>query len=244
MSPGIRDPELNTAECVIQGHKPNIDAPGVSPYIKPILFCSFFSVMLLGPIIAFIAFDLLENELGKENCVCCAKELPDDDSKFKYCCCNKRAACYNREGPLICSANLLCHFLLLIELIIVLILCFSNILEFKNVPLEISIPVVFIILEGIVLCVFQLCSKCGFCDEAKKISFYRKCVFITCINLLSYHLCWLIVGIMLNPAWGLTVLFIVKIFIELRKKETRPETKRLDLQFPTYINLLCIYKTK
>lgn len=66
-----------------------------------------------------------------------------------------------------------------------------------------------IILEGIVLCLVQLCSTCDFCDEAKKISFYRKCIFITCINLLSYHLCWLIVGIMLNPPWGLTVLFIV-----------------------------------
>ena len=64
VSPGIRDPELNTAECVIQGHKPNIDAPGVSPYIKPILFCSFFSVMLLGPIIAFIAFDLIPCQTG------------------------------------------------------------------------------------------------------------------------------------------------------------------------------------
>ena len=32
----------------------------------------------------------------------------------------------------------------------------------------------------------------------------------------------------------------IKIFI----KEARPETKRLDLQFPTYIYLLCIYKTK
>ena len=210
-SPGIRDPDLNTAECIIQGHKPNIDAPGVSPYIKPILWCSFFSAMLLGPIIAFTVFDLLKNRRGEENCVCCAKNLPGDGSKFKfkYCCCNKRAACYNREGPLICSANLLCHFLLLIELIIVLIICFSNILEFKNVPHQIYIQVLCIFLEGIVLCVVQLCSKCDFCDEAKEISFYRKCIFITCMNLLSYHLCWLIVGIMLNPAWGLTVLFIV-----------------------------------
>ncbi|XP_044166430.1 uncharacterized protein LOC122950431 [Acropora millepora] len=65
-SPGIRDPDLNTAECVIQGHKPNIDAPGVSPYIKPILWCSFFFVLLLGPIVTFIVFDLLENKPGKE----------------------------------------------------------------------------------------------------------------------------------------------------------------------------------
>ena len=39
---------------------------------------------------------------------------------------------------------------------------------------------------------------------------------------------------------------LYKVFIDLRKiiEETHPQTKRLDLQFPTYINLLCIYKTK
>ncbi|XP_067050429.1 uncharacterized protein [Acropora muricata] len=177
-SPGIRDPDLNTAECVIQGHKPNIDAPGVSPYIKPILWCSFFFVLLLGPIVTFIVFDLLENKPGKEK-----------------------------------SANILCHFLLAIEVINVPFLYFSNILDFNNVPREIFIPWICIIFEGIVVCVFQLkCSTCGFCDDAKKISFYRKLIFIPCINLLSYHFCWLIVGIMLNPAWGLTVLFIVCFF--------------------------------
>lgn len=213
MSPGIRDPSLNTAECVIrtEGHRPNIDAPGVSPYIKPILWCLFVSVMLLGPIITISTFALLELP-DEENSECCAKELPANDKskfKFKYCCCNRHAA--YRERPLICSADLLCHLLLLIELIIVLYLCFSNTLEFKNVPHEICIPVVCIILEGIVLCVVQhcKCSKCDFCEEEKKISLYRKCIFITCINLLSYHLCWVIVGIMLNPAWGLTVLFVV-----------------------------------
>ena len=249
-SPGIRDPDLNTAECVIQGHKPNIDAPGVSPFIKPILWCSFFFVMLLGPIVTFIVLDrcILKIKPYEENCTCCAvhkvpvndvplndislndislndvplndvpvNDVPEHDvpvndglkCKFKYYCCNKHAACYNREGPLICSANLLCHFLLLIELIIVLIIYFSNSSEFKNVPHEIYISLACIILEGIVLCVIQLCSTCGFCDEAKKFSIYRKCIFITCINLLSYHLCWVIVGIMLNPPWGLTVLFVV-----------------------------------
>ena len=40
------------------------------------------------------------------------------------------------------------------------------------------------------------------------------------------------------------IIIIIKIFIIIKKKETRPETKCLDLQFPTYIYLLCIYKTK
>ena len=45
---------------------------------------------------------------------------------------------------------------------------------------------------------------------------------------------------------NLAMMSNVKIFIDRRIiiKETRPETKRLDLQFHTYINPLCIYKTK
>lgn len=127
----------------------------MSFYIKLILWCLFFFVMLFGFIVIFIVFDMLENEFGEENCICCVKELLVDDGlkfKFKYCCCNKCVVCYNREGLLICFVNFLCYFFFLIELIIVLIIWFLNILEFKYVLYEIYILVVCIIFEGIVLC--------------------------------------------------------------------------------------------
>ncbi|XP_022801829.1 uncharacterized protein LOC111339438 [Stylophora pistillata] len=38
ISPGIRDPRLNTAECVVEGHKIDIEATGRSVYIKIILW--------------------------------------------------------------------------------------------------------------------------------------------------------------------------------------------------------------
>lgn len=178
VSPGIRNPELNTAECVTQGHEPNIDDPRVSRYIKPILWCSFFSVMLLGPIIAFFVLGFLGND--------------------------------NREGPLIQSATILFFFFLLSDFSVILYL----IIDFhSNIPCEIYISVVCIILEGIVLYPIQYCCfKYGICNKPKK--FFRHfCIFITCINVLSYHLCWLIVGIMINPAWGLTVFFIASFVV-------------------------------
>ena len=53
VSPRIQDPRLNTAECVIQGHQPRIDATDVNAFTREILWFSFLSVMVLGPMIAF-----------------------------------------------------------------------------------------------------------------------------------------------------------------------------------------------
>lgn len=171
MSPGIRNPELNTAECVTQGHEPNISDPGVSHYIQPILRCSFVSVLLLGPIIALFLLDFLGND--------------------------------NWEGTMICSVNVLFSVFLISDVALI-IYTFTT----QNAGLKMLIPVVCIILEGIVLYLIQYCcSKRNIFDEPKEF-FRRCCIFTPCINLLSYHLCWVIVGIMINPAWGLTVLFI------------------------------------
>ena len=174
MSPGIRNPELNTAECVTQGHEPNISDPGVSHYVKPILWCSFVSVLLLGPIIALFLLDFLEIDHWKR--------------------------------PMIYSSNVLFSVFLISDVALIIVICRT-----QNPGLKIYIPVVCtcIILEGIVLYSIQYCcSKCKICDEPKKL-FTHCFIFKPCINLLLYHLCWVIVGIILNPAWGLTVLFIV-----------------------------------
>lgn len=174
MSPGIRNPELNTAECVTQGHEPNIDNPGVSHYIKPILWCSFVSVMLLGPIVARFVINFLGNG--------------------------------NWEGPLIVSATIIFAVFFIVDFALIIFLIINP--GLKNIPLQICIPVVCIILEGIVLNLIQYCCfKCDICSKLEK-WFRHSCIFLPCINLLLYHLCWVIVGIMINPAWGLTVLFI------------------------------------
>ncbi|KAL9989516.1 hypothetical protein ACROYT_G004076 [Oculina patagonica] len=46
VSPGIRDPKLNTAECVIEGHDTDIDATGRNLHIRFILWSSFLFVFV------------------------------------------------------------------------------------------------------------------------------------------------------------------------------------------------------
>lgn len=208
MNPKLRDSSLNTAECVIQGHEPNIDATGMSPYTRPILWCSFFSVLLLGPIIAFFALNLLENEPGKEGYVCCVKISEEEARNENNVICNRKLITYNRENAAIFSAKFLCNCLLPIEIVAIFVVIFYLA---NSVPKEIYVvPVIFV--EGFVICIVQRCAKCDFCDKPKKISIYRRSSFIACSNLILYHFCWLIIGIMINPSWGLTVLLIVGFF--------------------------------
>ena len=65
MLPAIRDPSLNTAECVIKGHDPKFEAKGRSPYIRAVLWLSLIFVIVSGPSLAKYVRDL--EELSKDN---------------------------------------------------------------------------------------------------------------------------------------------------------------------------------
>ena len=73
MLPAIRDPSLNTAECVIKGHDPNFEARGRSPYIRAVLWLSLIFVIVSGPSLAKYVRDLEElsnkNSYKKKNTV-------------------------------------------------------------------------------------------------------------------------------------------------------------------------------
>ena len=73
MLPAIRDPSLNTAECVIKGHDPNFEAKGRSPYIRAVLWLSLIFVIVSGPSLAKYVRDLEElsnkNSYKKKNTV-------------------------------------------------------------------------------------------------------------------------------------------------------------------------------
>ena len=76
MSPAKPDPRLNTAECVIKDHDPRELDTGHSNLIYSMLFCSFISVMLLGPLLAHFILEFLKNYPKKTSSFCFWKEKP------------------------------------------------------------------------------------------------------------------------------------------------------------------------
>ena len=66
MSPNIRDPSLNTAECVIEGHDPNFKGKGRSWNTRAVLWLSLIFVLFSGPSLAKVVWDLEQNS-GEDN---------------------------------------------------------------------------------------------------------------------------------------------------------------------------------
>ena len=104
------------------------------------------------------------------------------------------------------SANCVCHMLLLTEICVISVVIYDLVNQpgftSKNIPSEIYISIS-LMFEGIVICVVRCIKQCG------NIQCYRWLVFITSANIILYHFCWLVVGIMINPTWGLTVSGVV-----------------------------------
>ena len=62
VSPSIRDPRLNSAECITEGHEPDIIGTGHSWRIITVLVCSLLFSVLSGPLLAFFAMQYRESQ--------------------------------------------------------------------------------------------------------------------------------------------------------------------------------------
>ena len=197
----MRDPQLNSAECITEGHQPNISSVTEHSWrIIVILVLSFLFSIVSGPLLAFITTkkrDELKNEGDRES----------KDKKN--------------------SIDFLCGFLLVIFVAIYIakvVIVYGYSSGEKIVPINmyavfVAIQPIIVFVGIIVSCMTLYC--CGEDEEGqqqeghpmedivKKKSFF----FIICANLATYHFCWLLVGIMLNPIWGLVVLLVLCLFI-------------------------------
>ena len=208
----MRDPQLNSAECITEGHQPNISSVTEHSWrIIVILVLSFLFSIVSGPLLAFITTkkrDELKNEGDRES----------KDKKN--------------------SIDFLCGFLLVIFVAIYIakvVIVYGYSSGEKIVPINmyavfVAIQPIIVFVGIIVSCMTLYCCGenecmtlccCGEDEEGqhqgghpmedivKKKSFF----FIICANLATYHFCWLLVGIMLNPIWGLVVLLVLCLFI-------------------------------
>ena len=240
MSPGIRDPRLNTVECVIEGHEIDIMATGPqrSSYITAILWCAFLFSFWAGPFIAEVIIGVLKGE-NNESLYCWGKcvrvrrsqastaetELstlnspseppqsgasPDSgengrkETHERILCCQ---VCDNQQDPMISSVVCVSHILFCIEIVILVFVFRCS--KSGNAPNDIYITLGPLILEGIVLTCLEKCRccKCNPCNAR------IKAVIRSSVTLTGYHFCWLVIGIMINPVWGLTVCLMACIFV-------------------------------
>ena len=185
--PGVRDPRLNTAECVIEGHETDIMATGPrSSYIRAILWCAFIFSFWAGPYLAEIILGVIEQRSQSPQS---AMELRESQAPTSLVPGENIS-----EPALIRAVVCVCCLLLCVELIIlVFIFKFS---VSGNAPIDVYIYIGILILEGVVLTCIKKC--------------HSKRVFIStfCLIFTSHHFCWLVIGIMINPVWGLTVLLL------------------------------------
>ena len=204
VNPSLRDPRLNSAECITEEHIPNIEATGHGPYLRAVLWCSFLCVMILSPLSMPFALGYLKKHSSvDEDCVLCSI---DENAKCPICC--KFEFCNKGEKPLIRSAAVLCVVMLLMEVVLCAAVLGCNENSTKgNLPPDFYVIIAFIVLE----CCIEIISLecCKSLDDWRISSFHGRALLIVSTKLVLCHLCWVAIGIMINPTWGLSVLLII-----------------------------------
>ena len=184
MSPRLEDPTLNTAECVIRGHKPDISATGRSAYIRAMLWCSFTFTTLFGPLAALIIF------LGFDK----AKK---DETKHK-----------EKKQNLCKAVKCTSYILLAVEMVLLIAIIIYS--ELGNAPFDIYVILLLIPLYGLVMGLAVRKKYYQFLPENETLG---KVGIFVWTHLTLYYFCWLVIGIMINPLWGFTVLLVICVII-------------------------------
>lgn len=210
VSPGLRDPTLNTAECVIEGHETDIDATGRSPYIRLILWSSFSFVL--------VSCNLLSSFLEEYRKLAWPKKKPNGNANGTNQAEGTALVQGNEHSQentekkkktkknKINTAKAICFLCVVLAIIgggvLLTAFAFSIYLCRKgNSPPDIVIIVsLFIVLDFVVSCARKILFADVECSSA---------ILTICATVTSYISCWLLIGIMINPAWGLTVTLLV-----------------------------------
>ena len=209
VSPKIQDPQLNTAECVIEGHEPDISATGRNPYVRVILWFSFIFTFFCGPLLALMALHTLFT-LGNNS-----KTDSDTNPKTNSGQPNSQGPSYDQMNFAAISKALKCsaYFVFLLVEVPLLLSAVAFSVVGKAPGDFCAIPVVIIVVGLLEVGLLEKGSfhTLDFLRREEDEGFARslRVVIFVCANLTAYHFCWLVVGIMINPLWGVIVLLFV-----------------------------------
>lgn len=182
MSPGIQDPKLNTAKCVIQGHELNICASERGPYIRTYLWCCLGFVVASGPLLGRYVEEV--------------RKVVQDNTKTIKERNRAKAICF------LCFALSALGSVTLIIALVLSSLCLAKGRASFDIPVILGVIIVY------TLGVIRFC--CLKCDYGN-LKWYSLCPLLIALgaSMTCYHFCWLMIGILINPTWGLTVALLV-----------------------------------
>ena len=190
-SPGIRNPELNNAECVIEGHGTNIQATGRGLEIR-IMICGSFCFTCA-------AFDPLYGMIVPY--VKCLKEAKSPEYKAMLCL----SVLVGVSGSLI--------WLILLSVVIYFSVR-DGALFYLNILL-VLIPVLYFIipLSKRVRDIWNNFRSSYPGQMNNGFMWFEKLLAPLSVIYTCFFSCWMLIGIMLNPSWGLTMALAVSLVI-------------------------------
>ena len=190
-SPGIRNPELNNAECVIEGHGTDMQATGRSLEIRIMIWGSFCSTCaafdpLYGMIVGYVVLLKVTNS-PEYKPMLCLSVLVGVPGSFIWLILLSVVIYFSvRDGPL---------FYLNILLVLIPVLYFITPLSKR---------------------VRDIWNNCKSSDPGQMNSgfmWFQKLLAPLSVIYTCFFSCWMLIGIMLNPTWGLTMALAVSLVI-------------------------------
>ena len=165
---------------------------------------SYFRVVLWFSFLCPVFFPFLYfwvSQYLKDDTQCTSLSVGNDENRGRV-----DYVCRRNEEPLIRSVTLFCCFLLLKEVMFVLARVWkSTEISKRGNMLRDLIVLLALIPEWLVICY----CNCLFCEDLDITSFLSRLLLIMCTSLVSYYLSWVVVGIRVNPAWGVSILLIL-----------------------------------
>ena len=190
-SPGIRNPELNNAECVIEGHGTDIQATGRSLEIRIMIWGSFCSTCTaFGPlysmVVGYMTYLLKKSNPEYEAMLYLSVLVGVSGSIIGLILLSFVIYFFVRDGPL---------FYLDILIFLITVLCFITPLSKR---------------------VRDIWNNFRSSDPGQMNSgfmWFQKLLAPLSVIYTCFFSCWMLIGIMLNPIWGLTIALVVCLVI-------------------------------
>lgn len=209
VSPAIRDPRLNTAECVIEGHKTDISAIG--PIRNIFISITLWSSVCFTLVSCHLLVNVLDHyqklaEPDKES-NCRATRRANGNQKRQENRENKEREEEKKKRFFAQAICTLCSLLAVIGFLILsaalaISICYCIKGELRS-DFPVSIGLIFI--GGIFV----------FSWRKKALGDKKWCSvrFTICASVTSYLASWQLIGIMINPTWGLTITLLLVFFL-------------------------------